>query len=378
MIITNPSSWIEISSNAFNHNVHAYKQIIGPTKKLAVVVKSNAYGHGMREISMLCQKHQDVAWLCTTSLSEALQLRNQGITKPILVMSFINNDPAYAAQKNIDLTIYDKTTATTLNNIGKKLKKPFNVHIKVDTGMSRFGLPPHEIPSFVEYVQTLPYLSIRGIFTHFSSIEDQKFTHNQKLPFNELINQLKSNGITIPYIHSDNSAAITTVMGEKTNLVRLGAGAYGLWPSDTIKKKTEEQYPYFNLKQILTWKTRIAYIKTVPANTPVGYDKAFTTNKETTIAVLPIGYADGYNKRLVNQTQVRINNHYAPLIGNICMNALMIDISHLHNVTLGDEVILIGDYPDLTVHDMTEKIGRYNPRELTTRLHPDILRLIVP
>ncbi len=376
-MINKPYTWIEIDRQAFDHNIKLYKQVIGDNVQLAVVVKSNAYGHGIKEIGTLCQQNKQIGWLCTISLSEALCLREHNITKPILVLGFIDGDPAHAIRHDIDLTIYDLNTAEMLNKLGKQLRKKVNIHIKIDTGMSRFGFFPDEAYTVIKYLQALSHLNLRGIYTHFSTMEDQHFTSQQSQQFETVLQHLQDNGIDIPYKHSSSSGSITTLPINKINLVRLGAGSYGLWHSEIVKQKTQAKYPNFELKPILTWKTKVLYIKKLPAHTYIGYSKGYKTTKETTIAILPIGYAEGYNKRLANQGKVRIKDQYASVIGNICMNITMIDISHIPNITIGDEVIVMGNYPDITIYDFIDKTGRHNPREITTCLHQNIPRIII-
>lgn len=384
MIHQTVPTWIEISQRAFEHNVATYKKLIGPSVNLAVVVKSNAYGHGLTEIGTLCQHNPHVQWLCTSSLSEALTLRAQGITKPILVMSLIDADPAQAIMHDIDLMVYTKTMLTTLNTIGALLKRPAQIHIKIDTGMSRFGVRNQEILDLITYALQLPYITVRGVYTHLSESdnEDETFTREQLAEFDQIIQTLKTHAISIPTIHASNSVGTATLSSSHFNLVRIGAGAYGLWASPTSKAKIQATIPHFDLQPVMTWKTTIMDVRTLPADTYVGYRRTHQTQQTTRMGIIPVGYYEGYDRRLSNKgiTVVIDGNQeiqHAPIMGRICMNISMIDITS-SAADVGSTVILLGDYDQVRAGDIADRIESFNPREITTRLNPCIPRVVVP
>ncbi|MFI5332744.1 MAG: alanine racemase [Candidatus Babeliales bacterium] len=384
MIHTTMPTRIEISQRAFEHNVATYKKLIGPSVNLAVVVKSNAYGHGLTEIGKLCQQSAHVQWLCTSSLSEALTLRAQGITKPILVMSLIDADPAQAIMHDIDLMVYTKTMLTTLNNIGALLKRPAHAHIKIDTGMSRFGVRNQEILDLITYALQLPYITVRGLYTHLSESdnEDETFTREQLAQFDHIVHMLKTHTISIPIIHASNSTGTANLMHSHFNLVRIGAGAYGLWASPTSKAKIQATIPHFDLQPVMTWKTTIMDTRTLPAHAYVGYRRTHQTTQPTRMGIIPIGYYEGYDRRLSNKgiTVIAENDQeisYAPIMGRICMNISMIDITN-STADIGSTVILLGDYDQVRAGEIADRIESFNPREITTRLNPLIPRIIVP
>lgn len=377
-------TWIEINQRAFEHNVTAYKKLIGPSVDLAVVVKSNAYGHGLVEVGTLCQQNNQVQWLCTSSLSEAYTLRCHGVTKPILVMSLVDADPTQAIMHTIDLMVYTKTMLDTLNILGASLHRPAQVHIKIDTGMSRFGLLNHEAHELVMYALQLPYISVRGVYTHLSESdnEDETFTREQLAEFSQIIQMLKQQNIHIPFIHASNSAGTATLSNSHFNLVRIGAGAYGLWASPTIKAKIQVRVPGFDLKPVMTWKTTIMDMRTIPADKYVGYRRTHQTTQATRMGIIPVGYYEGYDRRLSNKgiTVIVDENQeirYAPIMGRICMNISMIDITNC-TADVGSTVILLGDYDQIRAGDTANRIESFNPREITTRLNPLIPRVIVP
>jgi alanine racemase len=382
-----PSTWIEISKSAFEHNVAHYKKVIGQAVNLAVVVKSNAYGHGIVDIGALCQQSSAVDWLCTTSLSEALVLRQHGVTKPIVVTCLIDIDPRHALEHNIDLVAFDMETIRALHACAQKLKKIVNVHIKIDTGMSRFGAYPEQALTLIKQVLLLPFVRINGICSHFSEsdAQDASYTHEQLAHFNAVLAELERENIHIPIKHIGNSAAVISNQQSHFNLVRVGAAAYGLMPSLHSIAQIQQQFPDFSLKPVMAWKTKIINLRTIPAHTPIGYNRTYVTEQAATIALLPIGYYEGYDRRLTNKgtvvvathNMVKVHEHYAPVVGRVCMNVTMIDVTHIKDVKPGDEVLLLGNSAHLQAHEIAATIGSFNPREITTRISPTIVRKII-
>lgn len=379
-------SWLEINQQAFEHNVTQYKNIVGPTVDLALVIKSNAYGHGILEIGAICQQHNDIAWLCTTTLSEAILLRQHGITKPILVLSLLDQDLQHAITHHIDVMAYTMPTIQALNHEALLQGKRAKIHIKIDTGLSRFGLSPEQAVPFIQQVVHLPGITINGIFSHLAESDnsDKTYTIWQQTQFANLLDQLTQININIPYRHASNSVAITTLPKTHFNMVRLGAGAYGLQSSSALTQAIVQQHPTFDLQPVMTWKTKILDIRTVPADSYVGYNRTHQTTQITKIALLPVGYYEGYDRRFSNKGVVGIlipNSHkllgYAPVIGRICMNVMMVDITHLEQAAVGDQVVLMGNYPGLHAHELAHTIESFNPREITTRLNSTLPRIIV-
>ncbi len=374
----NPLTWVEISKRALRDNIYQYANIISQCALLAPVIKSNAYGHGLLPVASLLDGNTLVTWLCVVSLSEALMLRAHGIQKTILVLSIIDDELERAVSNNIDLVAYDLKTILKLDAIAQQQKKMARIHIKIDTGLSRAGIWHEEAFSFIEHIASLPAITIQGIFTHFANSEsdDPTFVSLQLLRFHYLIHQLESRGIYIPYKHTTCSAAITAYNNAHYNAVRLGIGTYGLWPSAENKYITQKKYPAFELKPVLTWKTRIIQIKTVPCDSYVGYDLTYKTTQSTTIALLPVGYWDGYDRGLSNKGTVLIHNKYAPVIGRIAMNLTMVDITAIPEVQIDDEVILLGNYDKLNAHAIAQHLDTIN-YEIVTKINPLLPRVIV-
>lgn len=377
-MIPTPHTWIEINQNALLHNFKMYKKAIDQ-RALGVVVKSNAYGHGIVEVARVCQTSTDVDWLLTATLTEAIQLRMNGITKPILVIYFIDEDPAKAIAYDIDVMVSDMESLHELNELGIALGKPCNIHLKIDSGMSRFGFMPEEALEIVKKAQSMRGLFVNGIYSHLAQAAniDQTFNFEQENTFINVLQQLEHANISIPYKHISNSAGSTALENVHTNLVRIGLGAYGWWPSQSNKELTQAKFPDFELKPVLTLKSRIFQIRHLPAGRFVGYDRTYKTTSYTKIAVLPVGYFDGYDRRLSSKGILLIRGHYAPVIGIIAMTTTLVDITHIPDAQVGDEVILMGDYEKITPTQLANVVGSFNPREILTRLNPLIPRLAV-
>ncbi len=295
------------------------------------------------------------------------------------MLSLIDTDPAGAIGKNIEVVIADKHTAHMLNTVGKKHGFRFNVHIKIDTGLSRLGALIDEAPAFIEYIRMLPFLNLHGICTHFaeSQKENSSFSKQQYEQFVTILHYLEANNISVPFKHIANTAATTTLPFPLGNFYRIGIGIYGLWPLKTTKRLTQQRYPGFDLHPILEWKTRIAYIKTIPAYSFVSYDRTYQTTRTTRIGIIPVGYDDGYDFRLSNKASVRIGTTYAPILGRVGMNMTIVDITDIPQATIEDTVILLGDYPQINVHELGEIMERVNIREILSCICSDIPRIIV-
>lgn len=370
-------TWVEIDRRALVHNIEQYKNIVSPAL-FAPVIKSNAYGHGMELIAKLCQDHPAVDRLCTVSLREAVALRNCGITKPIVVLSIIDDVLELAALHTITLTVYDMPTAHALNEIGKKYNKKITIHIKVDTGLSRLGMLVPETLLMIKQLATLPWITIEGLFTHLANSEsaDASFVQYQLGQFQQLVEQLAAVGITIPLLHTSCSAAITAHKKTHYTMARAGIGVYGLSPSHENSLLSVQAYPTFALKPVLTWKTTIIQVKDIPAGSYIGYDLTYRASTSMRIATLPVGYWDGYGRHLSNNSHVIIYGQQAPVVGRIAMNLMMVDISAITGCAVGDEVILLGNHPGITADDLAARCNTIN-YEFVTRINPLLPRIVV-
>lgn len=358
-----PQTYLEISASAFNHNVTYYKNLIGYHNTLAAVIKGNGYGHGLHHMAYLCEQNDLVDWLLVAQLSEALVLQN--ITKPILVLGYSDVSPEYAVGKNIHFIVDHLEYAHNLNTIGKKHSYQFNVHIKVDTGLSRMGILANEALTFITQLRQLNHIRVIGVCSHFAASDSNpEFTAQQYALFNNILEDLRINNIQIPYIHMSNSAAISTVEYQpQFNFFRMGVGLYGLGHAQS------------HLQTVMTWKTHIANIKTIPANSYVSYAGTYQTQRISRIAVLPIGYVDGYKFQLSNKSSVLINGSYAPIIGRVAMNMTIIDVTDI-TANINDEVILMGAYPGIGAHDLAQIGDIKNVREIISGINPALTRII--
>lgn len=360
-----PQTYLEISTSAFNHNIAYYKNKIGRHNKLAIVIKGNGYGHGLHQIGSLCEQNEHIDVICVAQLSEALALQN--VTKPILVLGYSDVSPELAVNKNIHCMVDSIEYAQQLNTIGKKHNRLFNVHVKIDTGLSRMGIDTAQAHQFIEQLQQLDHIAIYGIYSHFAASDSNPlFTAYQFDQFNALITQLKAMNVCPPFIHMGNSASTTTVSyPEYFNFFRIGIGTYGLGMDNE------------HLKPVMTWKTHIAHIKTVPKGSYIGYTGSYQVQRESRIALLPVGYYDGYKFRFSNKTTVMINGSYAPVIGRIAMNMTIIDVTDIKAAT-GDEVTLMGSDEKIHAHTLGALGEIKNVREIITGINPMITRIIAP
>ena len=374
----NPHSIAEISKSALLHNVASYKAILAPHTVLAPVIKSNAYGHGLLQVGAILDTSSDIGYLCVVSVFEALQLRVHGITKPILVLSIIDGSVERAVEENIDLVVYDLSFAQELNSIAQRLSKTARIHLKIDTGLSRLGMHYQEAEAFVHQCARLSGIEIIGIFSHFAASErsDLSFSHLQLERFFSLIHTLEQKGIVIPFKHFASSAAITSLPESHFTFARLGISTYGLWSSVESKVRMETLHPHFFLRPVMTWKTRVIARKTIPAGSYVGYDCTYQAPIATEIALLPIGYYDGYDRRLSNQSFVKIKDQLFPVRGRIAMNLCIVDVTTCPDIAVGDEVTLLGTEHLLTAEMLAEQCRTIN-YEFVARINPLIDRKVV-
>jgi alanine racemase len=363
IINTIPQTFLEISKTAFDHNIAYYKNLIGLANKLAIVIKGNGYGHGLSQIAYLCEQNSNVDWLCVAQLSESLSLQN--ISKPILVLGYSDVNPEEAINKNIYFMVDSLEYAHKLNVIGKKHGYRFNVHVKVDTGLSRIGVLAGDALTLIQQLQKLDYIHLNGILSHFAASNDNpEFTQYQLTQFNNVLDTLHAHNIVIENIHMSNSAAISTIEYQtRYNMFRLGLGTYGLGQEVA------------HLQPVMTWKTRIVAIKTIPTDSYVSYACTYQTKRTTRIALLPIGYADGYDFRFSNKNSVLINGTYAPILGRVAMNITVVDVTDIP-AQIDDEVILLGGYSGIGVQDLAAAADIPNVREIFRGINPALARII--
>jgi alanine racemase len=342
-----------VNLKAISDNIARIRKRIGAGRDLMAVVKADAYGHGAVQVSRAAIR-SGASCLGVSSPEEAEELREAGIDIPILVLGLIQPE---AASKSVGLkleqTLCSLELAAALDQESRKASTRINVHVKVDTGMGRIGVLPEDALAFVRRVRRFKNLNLTGIFSHFSSADDadKTFAIRQLEIFNGVTREIEAAGIHIPKKHMANSAAILDLPQSYLNLVRPGIMIYGLYPSPHVSRSIK-------LRPAMTLRTRVSYIKSVPAGTPISYGCTFITQKETRVATLPVGYADGYSRLLSNQGTVLIKGQRAPLIGRVCMDMCLADVSGIKNVRVGDEVILFGE--ELSVDEVASNMGTIN------------------
>ncbi|HZK33322.1 MAG TPA: alanine racemase [Tissierellaceae bacterium] len=351
--------WAEINLDNLAHNI---KEVRKHTKKetlVTAVVKANGYGHGSVEIARTFLDN-GADRLAVAILTEAIELRSANIMEPIMILGYTpRTQYKKLIENNFIQTIYNYDDAKILSNEAKKLGKKVTIHIKIDSGMGRIGFEAEDksIEDILE-ISKLPNLYIEGIYTHFAKADerDKSHTREQFRKFNEIVNKLKDKALEIPIKHVSNSASIIDLREYNLDMVRAGIMLYGFYPSEQVNKKSMELKPAMNLK------AKISHIKTVPKGTGISYGQIFVTEKESKIATIPIGYADGFTRLLTGKSEVYVKGQRAKIVGKICMDQSMVDVTHILDVNIDDEVVLFGygkeAYPH--VDELAAKIGTIN------------------
>ncbi|MBU3159459.1 alanine racemase [Clostridium frigoris] len=331
--------WAEVDLDKLAHNMREIRRIT-KSEKIIAVVKADAYGHGAVDVAPVLLENGANS-LAVAMLSEAVELRRSGIECPIMILGFTQPELIDNLLKyDIDQTVFSYKFAKQLSKMAQEENKIAKIHIALDTGMGRIGfLPSEDSVQEVYNISTLPNITIEGIFCHFSTADekDKTYTDIQVKKFDDFYEKLKERKIYIKMRHIANSAAIIDLPEIHYEAVRPGIIIYGYYPSDEVNKEKLDLLP------AMTLKTNVVHIKTLPPGEYVGYGRKYKTDKQSMIATLPIGYADGYTRLLFQKAKVIIKGKFAPVIGKICMDQCMIDITDVSGVKVGDEVILIGE-----------------------------------
>ncbi|MGU8401318.1 alanine racemase [Clostridium perfringens] len=350
--------WAEIDLDIIANNMKEIRNLVGE-KEIIAVVKANAYGHGALDIASTLLEN-GASRLAVAIITEADELRDAGITAPIMILGYTPiNFAENLINNEIEQTVYDVEYAKELSDFALKLGKKAKVHIAIDTGMGRIGfLPNEEGLNKVLEICSLPGVEVIGLFTHFSTSDekDKTYTYEQFSKLTAFNKALEDNGIHIPLKHASNSGAIMDLPETYLDGVRCGIISYGYYPSEEVKKEN------LKLKPSLTLKTNVAFVKELDEDMYVSYGRTYKTEKKSKIATLPIGYADGYSRLLSGKAKVIIKGQFANVIGRVCMDQCMIDVTHIEDVKIGDEVILLGEENGLKfdANDMAEIIGTIN------------------
>ncbi|NFI95448.1 alanine racemase [Clostridium botulinum] len=350
--------WAEIDLDAIAYNMRNIKKL-AQNKDVIAVVKADCYGHGALDVVPTLLEN-GASRLAVAVLTEAIELRNNNVTAPIMILGYT---PEYLFEEvvnyDIEQTVYDLEYAKKLSHLAIKFNKKAKVHIAIDTGMGRIGFIPNEKAiKDIKKIYNLKGLDVIGIFTHFSTSDetDKEYTNEQFNKFTSFIDMLSKVGVKIPIKHISNSGAIIDMPKTYLDSVRAGIILYGYYPSDEINKDN------IKLKPALTLKASLTRVQELDINSYIGYGKTFKTERKSIIATLPIGYADGYSRLLAPGAKVIINGKFAPIIGRICMDQCMIDVTDIDDIHVGDEVIILGEDGNLklTANDLAKSMGTIN------------------
>ena len=339
--------YAKIDLDAVAWNMEQMKKNLKEGTEMVAVIKTDGYGHGAVQVASMLESYDYVWGYAVATLDEAVVLRAAEIQKPILVLGCIFPDQ------------YWEMLAEAISALAVEKGEQAYVHIKLDTGMARLGFSAEESSiEEIKEIAELPNLVLEGVFTHFAKAdeEDKTFTMMQLEKFEWMTQRLEEEGVTFPYVHASNSAGIIDVRRADYNLVRAGIAIYGLYPSEEVDKEKVQ------LKPALSLKSHIAFVKDIPAGTPVSYGGDFVSEHQMRIATIPIGYGDGYPRSLSDTGYVLIRGKKAPIIGRICMDQFMVDVSDIPEVKFGDKVTLIGRDQEeyLPVEKLSELSGRFN------------------
>ena len=360
----------------YAHNLKELKGISRPPARLMAVVKANGYGHGAVEVAR--QALQNGAhYLGVARINEAIALRKAGLSAPILIFGYSPPDLApLLIDYKLTQTVYSLSTATALSEYASRKGKKITVHIKVDSGMGRLGFllenihtnpndnPPNNSVREIEAITRLPGLTVEGIFTHFATADsaDKSYADLQLDRFQALLNRLQKEGLEPPLRHAANSGALINIPESHLDMVRPGIASYGLYPSDEFNKSMVD------LKPVMTLKSKIIHLKKVPPGFNISYGITYQTKAHTTIATIPVGYADGFNRLLSSRGYMLVHGQRVPIVGRVCMDLTMLDVGGISEVALEDEVVVFGEQGDEAIRadDIAASIGTINYEIVST------------
>ncbi len=361
-------TWAEIDLDAIAHNVQAIKAFVGPNVEIIASVKANAYGHGLLPVSRTALE-AGASRLAAHRIQVAVTLRESGITAPILLMG-------HTPPSGVDLVLRNHITPTlvdweTARLISAHAEEPTPVHVKIDTGMSRYGLEPEKAVDFVRYIASLPNLRLEGLFSHFATAdqEDLSDAHRQLQRFRAVHDELERLGYPIPIPHMCNSAALVTMPEAHMAAVRPGLLIYGMAPSPASA-------PAFPLRRALSLKTTVIHVRDLEAGSAISYGRTFIAPAPMRVALVSLGYGDGYPRLASNRGAVLIHGQRAPIRGRICMDQMIVDVTEIPDVLVGDEVVAIGPQGDDEI--TAEEVGAWAETinyEVVTDLLPQVVRV---
>lgn len=387
-MVRQTKTWIEISRSALTQNIRSFRTHVGAKTPIMAVVKSNAYGHGLVQIAAIAQE-TGAAWFGVDNADEGIELRKNGIVKPILVLGY-TPDPRLrdCIAHRLSFTVYNMETVRALarlrlHAIGPHPSRNANaafVHVKIETGTTRQGVHGDELRKLVRALKKTDGVAIEGVSTHFANIEDttdHAYADLQMRRFRDGLSILLKEGIDPPWKHAACSAATILFPDTYFNLVRIGISLYGLWPSKETLAVAKQKRRAIDLLPVMSWKTVVAQVKRVKKGTPVSYGLTERVSRNSALALIPVGYWDGYDRGLSNNGTILIRGRRCKVIGRVCMNMFVADATDVPGLRVGDEVVLLGSQRKerITAEDIASKIGSIN-YEVVTRVNPYIHRIV--
>lgn len=375
--MNHPITWAQIDLNAYAHNIKKLRRITRPAARLMAVVKANAYGHGAVAISR-CALQNGADCLGVARINEAVALRKAGINAPILVLGY--SPPEHAEtiiQHELTQTVYHYQTAKALSDRARRSGNKIKIHVKVDSGMGRLGfvLPPSDMDitqdppgddclQQILSIDRLAGLQLEGVFTHFATADsaDKAYANRQLERFSDFIHRLAAAGLQVPIVHAANSAALIDMPASHFDMVRPGIATYGLYPSAEVDKNAAD------LRPVMALKSRVIHLKKVPAGFYISYGITHRTPEPTTIATVPVGYADGFNRLLSSRGYMLVHGQRVPIVGRVCMDLTMLDVGKLSGVQLEDEVVVFGQQRDesITADELAAELNTINYEIVST------------
>lgn len=353
------AAWAEIDLDALAHNIREVRRLTAPGAMVTAVIKADGYGHGAKKIAQtLLDNGADR--LAIAVLDEGIELRQAGFEVPILILGYTDLERAEeAVAYGLEQTVYSWELAEALSKEAARQGKTAKIHIKIDTGMGRIGLQPdREAVQLIKRIAALPNLIVEGLFTHFAVADaaDKEYTQGQYAKLKWIIDTLESEGVHIPIRHCGNSATIIDLPEMHLDMVRAGIMLYGLKPSGEVMLQKLE------LRQAMSLKVRISHVKEIEAGQSVSYGRKFIAPEKRKVASLPIGYADGYTRMLSGKAEALVRGKRVPVVGRICMDQCMIDVTGIEDVAVGDEVVLFGEQMGnrISIDELAEKLGTIN------------------
>lgn len=374
-----PLSYIELFKKNLIHNIEQFRNLVKNGTKISVAIKGNAYGHGQNETAKILDSYVD--YFQVNSVEELESLRKISQKKAFVLGYVQNSDLSCAIRLGCILTIFSIDQLKEINKISHKLKEPQEICVSVDAYLGREGFLFSELSEVFKEIKKCKYIKLTSLYAHFANIEDvSNFTHAQKQieEYERSLELAKTFGFKNLQTHiSATSGILVYEKGSGINsIVRLGIGAYGMWPSEHLKSLYENSR--FKLKPVLSWKTKVVQVKVLPKGFPIGYGLTYITKKETKIAIIPQGYADGFDRGLSNKGEILIQGTRCKILGRVSMNMFVVDVSHLSDVKVLDEVVIIGiqGKEQITAEEIAEKLDTIN-YEVTTRISLLLSRIVI-